>query len=84
MAHKRHHHMKGAQGHHHHTSQQERGDAMHMHSHPGKDGDVGLHPHAHHRTPAEFSIAHGYNPPEHYDEGHEDCSSDLCKNQKHC
>jgi len=93
MAHKKHH--KG--GKHHHTGEQHRGEHMHMHSHPGEDHlahrskkmhHVGKHHGEHHHAPhhdgvGDMSIAHGYNPPEHYQDG-SDHSTDLGCNEKHC
>jgi hypothetical protein len=72
VAHKKHHHQShDHEGGHHHTSAQHRGDAMHLHSHPGKDGAVvgdkhAVLPEGH---PEMKSIAHGFNPPEHYQRG---------------
>lgn len=56
----------------HHRKMQHRGNAMHLKSHGGKDGKVSSHYHSqHHKGHARGhqdmeSIAHGYNPPEHY------------------
>ena len=83
-------------GSHEHMAEQHRGGAMHLHSHPGTDELATKSKKLHHVAARDssvhapelpdagsMSLAHGYNPPEHYEMGHEK-GGELGANEHFC